>query len=150
MAHFLGTYAYAVDHKGRVNIPTKFRKYFPLDLEEPLVVTRGLDGCLFGYPFDEWTRVDEKLRALPITQRDARHFIRMLTSHATMVSLDRQGRIAIPKPLLDLAQITNDILFVGTLDHFEMWDPAQYEQCMNRFDKSYEEVAESIFALNKP
>ena len=140
----MGSFTHAVDHKGRVNIPTKFRKHIPLDIEEALVITRGLDGCLFAYPNDEWNRVEERLRSLPVTQKNTRHFIRMLTSEATSVSLDRQGRIAIPKGLLDLARIENEVLFVGTLDHFELWNPKDYEQCMDATGQSYEEVAETI------
>jgi len=144
MANFMGSFTHAVDHKGRVNIPTKFRKHIPSDTEEALVITRGLDGCLFAYPIDEWHHVEERLRSLPVTQKRTRQFVRMLTSQATSVSLDKQGRIAIPKGLLDLARIEAEVLFVGTLDHFELWNPNDYEQCMDDTGQSYEEVAESI------
>ncbi|MBI4551648.1 MAG: division/cell wall cluster transcriptional repressor MraZ [Candidatus Latescibacteria bacterium] len=140
----MGSYTYAVDHKGRVNIPTKFRKSLPSETEEILVVTRGLEGCLFVYPLDEWQRVEEKLRALPMTLQNTRYFVRMLTSQATMVSIDKQGRVALPKSLLDLAKIENEVLIVGTLDRFEFWNPTVYEQYLTGFGKTYEEVAESI------
>lgn len=145
MANFMGSFSHSVDHKGRVNIPTKFRKHIPTEADDDhLVITRGLDGCLFAYPIHEWRRVDEKLRSLPLTQQKTRHFIRMLTSQATTLSVDKQGRIAIPKNLLDLAKIESDVLFVGTLDHFELWNPEAYMQCQNGTGQTYEEVAESI------
>lgn len=144
MLNFMGSYLHAVDHKGRVNIPTKFRKSLPSDTEEILVVTRGLETCLFVYPLDEWQRVEEKLRVLPVTQQNARFFIRMLTSQATTVSIDKQGRIALPRSLLDTANIQTDVLIIGTLDHFELWNPSAYEQYISGFGKTYEEVAESI------
>lgn len=140
----MGSYTYSVDHKGRVNIPTKFRKSLPYETEEILVVTRGLEGCLFAYPLEEWQRIEEKLRALPVTQQNARYFVRMLTSQATTVSIDKQGRIALPKPLLDIAKIETDVLIIGALDRFELWNPTVYEQYVNGFGKTYEEVAESL------
>ena len=140
----MGSYTHAVDHKGRVNIPTKFRRFLPPEPEDALVLTRGLDGCLFAYPLEEWQVIEEKLRSLPVTQQNARQFIRLLTSQATTVALDKQGRIAIPKPLLDLARIETDIVIIGTLDHFELWNPQDYEHVVNGFGKTYEEIAESV------
>ena len=144
MANFMGSYTYSVDHKGRVSIPTKFRKYIDEDADEALIITRGLDGCLFAYPIDEWQRIDERLRALPVTQQNTRVFVRMLTATAISVTLDKQGRIAIPRGLLELAGIESDVFFVGTLDHFELWNPSQYDQLMNESGQSYESIAETI------
>ena len=144
MANFMGSYTYSVDHKGRVSIPTKFRKYIDEDADDALIITRGLDGCLFAYPIDEWQRIDERLRALPVTQRNTRVFVRMLTATAISVTLDKQGRIAIPRGLLELAGIESDVLFVGTLDHFELWNPSEYDQLMNESGQSYESIAETI------
>jgi MraZ protein len=144
MANFMGSYTYSVDHKGRVSIPTKFRKYIDEDADEALIITRGLDGCLFAYPIDEWQRIDERLRALPVTQQNTRVFVRMLTATAISVTLDKQGRIAIPRGLLELAGIESDVFFVGTLDHFELWNPSEYDQLMNESGQSYESIAETI------
>ena len=144
MANFMGSYTYSVDHKGRVSIPTKFRKYIDENADEALIITRGLDGCLFAYPIDEWQRIDERLRALPVTQQNTRVFVRMLTATAISVTLDKQGRIAIPRGLLELAGIESDVLFVGTLDHFELWNPSEYDQLMNDSGQSYESIAETI------
>ena len=144
MANFIGSYTYSVDHKGRVSIPTKFRKYIQADTDEALIITRGLDGCLFAYPFDEWQKIDERLGSLPVTQQNTRVFVRMLTSQAVAVTLDRQGRIAIPKGLLELAGIESEVMYIGTLDHFEIWKPAEYDRVMNDSGESYEAIAESI------
>ncbi|MEE2710440.1 MAG: division/cell wall cluster transcriptional repressor MraZ [Gemmatimonadota bacterium] len=145
MANFMGSFSHAVDHKGRVNVPTKFRNDIPTDTDDALVVTRGLDGCLFAYPLDEWKKVEDRLRSLPITKQKTRQFIRMMTSQATSMRMDKQGRITLPKSLLDLAKIEMEILIVGTLDHFELWCPEEFERCLNDTDQTYEEVAESIF-----
>jgi len=145
MANFLGSYTYTVDHKGRVNVPVKFRKHISRDEDEPLILTRGLDGCLFVYPIDEWELIEKRLRELPVTQQNTRIFIRMLSSQAVAVSMDKQGRIALPKNLVELAGIETEVLIVGTLGHFELWSPAAYEKVMNEAGHSYESLAETLF-----
>lgn len=140
----MGTYTHAVDHKGRVNVPTKFRKHIATDLDEALIVTRGVDDCLTAYPYDDWERVRNSLEALPKTQKNVRIYVRELLSKATAVSIDRQGRIALPKVLLDFASIGSEILMLGNLGHFELWDPATYKRTMDDESQTFEEIAESI------
>src|SRR5690606_41237688 len=92
---FMGEYRHTLDEKGRIIVPAKFRD----NLGERCVITRGLDQCLFLYPESEWKNVEEKLKRLPLTQRDARAFTRFFFSGATDVEIDRQGRIMIPAGL---------------------------------------------------
>lgn len=146
MVNFLGSYTYTVDHKGRVNVPVKFRKHIRTDEDDTLIITRGLDGCLFVYPIDEWEQIDTRLRELPVTRQNTRIFIRMLSSQAVAVSMDKQGRIALPRQLIDLAGIETEVLIVGTLDHFELWSPGEYAKVMNESGHTYESIAESLFA----
>ncbi|WP_414966227.1 division/cell wall cluster transcriptional repressor MraZ, partial [Lactiplantibacillus plantarum] len=96
---FMGEFEHSVDTKGRLIIPAKFRE----QLGEQFVVTRGMDGCLFGYPMTEWTVLQEKLKALPVNRKDARAFVRFFYSAATECELDKQGRINLPKSLRDHA-----------------------------------------------
>ncbi len=145
MVNFLGSYTYAVDHKGRVNVPVKFRKHIRTDEDDTLIITRGLDGCLFVYPIDEWEQIDTRLRELPVTRQNTRIFIRMLSSEAVAVSMDKQGRIALPRQLIERAGIETEVKIVGTLDHFELWSPEEYEKVMNGSGHTYEEIAESLF-----
>ena len=145
MVNFLGSYTYTVDHKGRVNVPVKFRKYIRTDEDDTLIITRGLDGCLFVYPIDEWKQIDTRLRELPVTRQNTRIFIRMLSSEAVAVSMDKQGRIALPRQLIERAGIETEVLIIGTLDHFELWSPGEYEKVMNESGHKYEEIAESLF-----
>ncbi len=145
MVNFLGSYTYTVDHKGRVNVPVKFRKHIRTDEDDTLIITRGLDGCLFVYPIDEWEKIDTRLRELPVTNQNTRIFIRMLSSQAVAVSMDKQGRIALPRQLIELAGIDTEALIVGTLDHFELWSPKAYEKVMNDSGHTYESIAESLF-----
>ena len=97
----LGEFKHAIDTKGRLIVPAKFRS----DLGERFIVTRGLDGCLFGYPADEWAKVEEKLSQLPMAKRDARKFTRFFYSAATECTIDKQGRINLPQNLIDYADI---------------------------------------------
>ena len=145
MVNFLGSYTYTVDHKGRVNVPKKFRKHIRTDEDDTLIITRGLDGCLFVYPIDQWEQIDTRLRELPVTRQNTRTFIRMLSSEAVAVSMDQQGRIALPRQLIERAGIETEVKIVGTLDHFELWSPGKYEEVMNESGHTYEEIAESLF-----
>ena len=88
----MGEFTHTIDSKGRLIIPAKFRE----QLGAHFIVTRGLDGCLFGYPLNEWAILEQKLKALPLTKRDARAFVRFLYSAATDCEIDKQGRINIP------------------------------------------------------
>lgn len=145
MVNFLGSYTHTVDHKGRVNVPVKFRKHIRTDEDDTLIITRGLDGCLFVYPIDEWQQIDTRLRELPVTRQNTRIFIRMLSSEAVAVSMDKQGRIALPRQLIERAGIETEVLIVGTLDHFEVWSPTEYKKVMDDSGHTYEEIAESLF-----
>ena len=146
MVNFLGSYTYTMDHKGRVNVPVKFRKHKRTEEADSLFITRGLDGCLFVYPIDEWEQIDTRLRELPVTRQNTRIFIRMLSSQAITASMDKQGRIALPRHLIELARIDTEVMIVGTLDHFELWSPSEYVKVMAVSGHTYESIAESLLA----
>tara|TARA_B100000029_G_scaffold451213_1_gene475612 strand:- start:13235 stop:13642 length:408 start_codon:yes stop_codon:yes gene_type:complete len=135
-----------MDHKGRVNVPVKFRKHIRTEEDDSLIITRGLDGCLFVYPIDEWEQIDTRLRELPVTRQNTRIFIRMLSSQAITASMDKQGRIALPRHLIELSRIDTEVMIVGTLDHFELWSPSEYEKVMAESGHTYESIAESLLA----
>ena len=96
---FMGEYNHTIDAKGRLIIPSKFREL----LGEEFVLTKGLDGCLSIYPMDEWNAFEEKLRALPLTNKNARTFTRFFVAGATNCELDKQGRILVPQTLREFA-----------------------------------------------
>lgn len=144
MASFLGTFQHTIDNKGRVSVPTKFRKYLKVDEEDSVIITLGLDGCLFGFPEEEWLRVQERLQALSLTQANNRLFVRLLASNAVAVSVDPQGRVPLPKPLITLAAIETPVLFIGAVNHFEIWSPPVYERYLAGSGQTFEGVAETI------
>ncbi len=106
---FMGEYDHQLDTKGRMIIPSKFR----YDLNERFIITRGLDKCLFGYTLDEWQQIEEKMKTLPMTKKDARKFMRMFFSGAVEVELDKQGRINIPQNLRKYANLTKECTVIS-------------------------------------
>ena len=106
---FLGEYQHSIDPKGRLIIPAKFRDY----LGEQFVLSKGLDGCLFVYPLKDWHELEDKLRSLPLTQKDARAFARIFFSGASEAELDKQGRVLLPPNLRNYAHITKDVMIIG-------------------------------------
>ena len=114
---FIGEYAHSVDPKGRLNIPAKFRE----KLGEIFYVTKGLDKCLFIFPADEWRIFEEKLKTLPLTNKNARAFVRLFFSGATECSLDKQGRINIPQTLRTHGEIQKEVNVIGVGTRIEIW-----------------------------
>jgi MraZ protein len=146
MSSFKGSYRYSVDSKGRINIPVKLRKSIVGESNESFVVTRGFEGCLAVYPYDEWKEVEKTIRALPTSEPHNRFFQRTLLDQATDVELDSQARIVVPRELLQFAGIENDVLIVGVLERIELWNPARYHDYMKSQKESYEDVAQRVLA----
>lgn len=142
MTSLMGTFRYSVDHKGRVNIPARFRNMAELPGGDLFVVVRGFEGCLYVYPHNSWEKVEARLYELKtLSNQKARFFLRTLLSNAIDVKLDRQGRIVIPQNLLDLAGIKKEVIVRGVLDKLELWDPERLERYETDQPDSYEDVA---------
>ncbi|MCM3087333.1 MraZ protein [Bhargavaea ginsengi] len=137
---FMGEYQHTVDTKGRLIIPAKFRD----DLDGGFVVTRGLDKCLFAYTMDEWHRLEEKLKALPVTKKDARAFTRFFFSGATEVELDKQGRVNLPANLLSYAGVEKDCVVLGVSSRIEIWAKEAWEGYFEESEDSFNEIAENL------
>ena len=125
---FMGEYHHNVDTKGRLIVPAKFRE----DLGEMFVLTRGLDQCLFGYPLNEWKIIEEKLKGLPMTKKDARAFTRFFFSGATECEIDKQGRINISSPLLNYAKLEKECVILGVSNRIEIWSQEIWERLFQR------------------
>lgn len=137
---FMGEYHHTVDAKGRMIIPAKFRE----NLGESFVITRGLDQCLFGYPMSEWKTVEEKLKQLPLTKKDARAFTRFFFSGATECELDKQGRVNIASPLLQYAQLEKECVVIGVSNRIEIWSKDKWESFVEDSEDSFAEIAENL------
>ncbi len=140
---FIGEYTHTVDVKGRLNIPSKFRE----TLGEKFFLTKGLDNCLFVFPEDEWVKFEEKLKTLPLTNKNARAFGRIFFSGATECSIDKQGRINIPQNLRDHAQLIKDAIVIGVASRIEIWGRDAWDTYNNPENISYDDIAEQMADL---
>ncbi|MBM7647226.1 MraZ protein [Bacillus ectoiniformans] len=136
----MGEYQHNVDAKGRLIIPAKLREH----LGESFVLTRGLDQCLFGYPMNEWKVLEDKMKALPLTKKDARAFIRFFFSGASDCELDKQGRINIPSTLLSYAKLEKECIILGVSNRIEIWDKSIWEDYFMKSEESFSEIAENM------
>ncbi len=127
---FMGEYNHSLDNKGRVIVPARFRD----QLGEEFVVTKGLDGCLFIYDNTEWTKLEEKVRNLPLSNQGARQFSRLLLAGATICEVDKQGRILIPANLRKHAKLEKDVALVGVGSRIEIWDQEIWDRMNEESD----------------
>jgi MraZ protein len=140
---FIGEYEdVPVDPKGRLIVPSAIRKELPMGVNS-FVVARWFDGCLAGFDPGVWNRVLQQLLALDGGQRQARQLRRSVAGGAMEAKIDRQGRVLIPRKLLDRANITDRATVSGAIDHVEIWNPARYAEYMNETDKGLEEIVET-------
>lgn len=136
----MGEYQHTIDDKGRLIMPAKIRD----GLGEKFVVTKGLDGCLFVYPQEEWTILESKLRSLPFTKADARAFARFFFSGATECEFDKQGRVLIGLNLREYAKLLKDVVIIGVGSRIEIWSKEVWESYSCEAEDSYEEIAEKM------
>lgn len=136
----IGEFQHNIDAKGRIIMPAKFRP----DLGESFIITRGLDGCLFGFPMGSWEIIEEKLGQLPIAKKDARKFTRFFYSAATEVEIDKQGRINLPQTLIDFAKIDKGCRVIGVSDRIEIWSSEKWEEFAADIEEDFEDIAEDM------
>jgi MraZ protein len=140
---FMGEYSHTIDAKGRIIVPVKFRE----SLGDNFVVTKGLDNCLFVYIKEDWQKFEEKLRTLPLTNKDARKFTRFFLAGAAEMEVDKQGRILIPSVLREFAALEKDVVFVGVGSRIEIWNRAGWDESISGYDDDMDEVAENMDSL---
>lgn len=129
---FFGEFEHTIDNKGRLTIPAKFKEA----LASGIVITRGLDGCLWAFTKDEWEDLAQKVASASIGNQDARQFRRFLFYGAFDAIPDRNGRVIIPQKLRTYAGIETEIVVAGAMDKIELWAP-------QRWDKEQESVVEN-------
>lgn len=135
----IGEYQHNIDAKGRVAVPARFRE----TLGELCYVTKGLDGCLFVLSSEEWAKLSEKVREMPISK--ARDLQRFFFSGAAEARLDKQGRILIPANLREYADLSRDVAFIGASSRAEIWDLGKWQKTSENLTK--ENVAEAMDML---
>ncbi|MBE5906394.1 MAG: division/cell wall cluster transcriptional repressor MraZ [Lachnospiraceae bacterium] len=136
---FMGEYNHSIDAKGRVIVPSKFRE----QLKDEFVITKGFDGCLYGYTMEEWANIEEKFKTVTLTSKDARKFLRFFFSGAATCEVDKQGRILIPTNLREYAGLEKDIVTAGVFSRIEIWSKERWlENTYEDMDEIAEHMAE--------
>ena len=120
----IGEYEHSLDVKGRMILPSKIRE----DLGEKFIITKGLDGCLFGFSLTEWNNFEEKLKTLPLTNKNARDFVRFFLSGAVEEEMDKQGRFLIPANLREYAGLEKEAVITGVGTRIEIWNKDKWKK----------------------
>ncbi len=136
----MGEFQHNIDAKGRLIVPSKLRE----QLGEKFVVTRGMDGCLFGYPLVEWNHLETKLNEMPLSKKDARAFVRFFYSAATECEIDKQGRINIPVSLRNHALLEKECVIIGVANRIEIWDQTRWNDFTKETEASFDDIAETM------
>ena len=136
----IGEYKHTLDIKKRLSMPSKWRK----ELGTELVVTRGLDNCLFVYPQKEWQTITQKIGQLPLGQADTRSFNRFFLSGAVEVEVDSVGRILVPDFLKDFASLETKVVLAGIYDRVEIWAENKWEEYKRRIEGQADALAEKL------
>lgn len=141
---FMGEYQHSIDDKGRMIIPVKFREL----LGTSFVVTRGLDHCLFAYPVEEWSLLEQKLKSLPLMKSDARAFTRFFFSGATECEWDKQGRVNLPSNLRDYAKLDKECVVLGVSNRMEIWSKPIWNEYYDHSEEAFNDIAEKLVDFN--
>jgi MraZ protein len=140
---FIGEYQHSIDPKKRLAVPSKFRD----ELKNKVVVTRGLDKCLFIYPIKAWEELAGKLGTLPVGERATRSFIRLMLAGAVDVEIDRQGRVLVPDYLKSYAGLSRNVVITGVYNRLEIWDEKRWKIYKKSAEKNTDEIAEQLGKL---
>lgn len=136
----LGEYTHTVDEKNRISLPSKFRK----EVGKKIVITHGLDNCLFLYPLKEWEKISQKLSELGMGQADTRGFNRFMLAGAVEADVDTIGRILIPDFLKDFADLKNKVVFTGVHNRVEIWNEKNWKEYKSKIEKQADMMAEKL------
>ena len=139
----IGEYEHNLDEKGRLIMPSKLRD----DMGEKFIITAGLDGCLFGFSMSEWQKFEDKLKSLPITNKNARNFTRFFLAGATECEIDKQGRFLISAKLRMVASLEKETVIIGTGTRIEIWNKAKWEEQTSYDNISIEEIEQNMQEL---
>ena len=139
----IGEFEHSIDTKGRLVLPAKIKD----DLGKEFIVTKGLDGCLFGYSLEEWNKFEEKLKTLPLTNKITRDFVRFFLSGAVEEETDKQGRFSLPANLREYASLTKDAVIIGVGTRIEIWDKKKWNEYNSEENLSVDSIAEKMTEL---
>ena len=136
----IGEYLHTLDSKKRLSLPAKFRK----EVGRKVVVTRGLDSCLFMFPLAAWQKIAAKLAALPVGQADTRGMSRFLLAGASEAEVDGAGRILLPEHLKEFAGLKSRVVLAGVSDRVEIWNEKAWDEYKHRIEKGADQMAQAL------
>lgn len=139
----IGEYEHSLDAKGRLIMPAKLRT----DMGEKFIITKGLDGCLFVFSQNEWSNFESKLKKLPLTNKNARDFVRFFLSGATECEIDKQGRFLLVNTLREYAEITKEVIIIGVGTRLEIWNKDKWKKYNSNENISADTIAENMTML---
>ena len=136
----IGEFRHTIDDKKRISMPASFRK----EIGKKMVITKGLDSCLFAYTLDGWKKVSGEIDKLPMTQSAARSFSRFILGSAFEVEIDSMGRVLIPEHLKDFADLKSRVVVVGLSERIEIWDDRKWKENIDKVEKQADVLAERL------
>ncbi len=140
---FIGEFHHLIDEKGRLAVPVKFRE----EIGRTVVVTRGLDRCLFIYTQTEWTNLAQRLSKLPVAKANTRAFARLMLAGAMELEVDRQGRVILPDYLRKYAGLKKRVVIAGLLNRLEIWDGLAWQKYQLGTERNAGDIAEALGEL---
>jgi len=141
---FRGRFEHSIDGKGRVSIPAKFREILKRDYASDQLIITIFDSCLVAYPLAEWQIFEEKMKEFSQLKKEAKSFLRYFYSGAMECAIDDHGRILIPSQFREHADLNKEIVFVGVMNRFEIWNKAGWEEEIKTYKETFDEISESI------
>mgnify|MGYP000228600564 CR=1 FL=1 len=137
---FLGTHEPRLDEKGRLILPAKFRE----ELSPGLVITKGQERCLYVFSAKEFASVHDKIRQAPLTNEDARRYLRVFLSGASDETPDKQGRVLLPQLLRDYANLSKELVIIGVGARAEIWDAKTWNDYLASNEDGFSSQAEEV------
>lgn len=143
---FAGRYEYTLDDKSRVSIPSKFREILSTNHDMRLILT-NLDGCIVGYPYQEWLAIQQKTSSYGAIKKEARAFLRYFYSGVTECPIDRLGRVLIPQSLKADGNIKKNVVIIGMGNKIEIWAQERWEELVKKATSDPDQVADIVSEL---
>ncbi len=141
---FIGEYQHNLDSKGRITMPSKFRD----GLGKNFYITKGMDGCLFVFPEEQWIEMDKKINNLRLSRKESRGIARLFYAGAIDVSLDKMGRVLLPGNLRQYASLDKEAIVIGVSTRVEIWDKDRWESYNDDEDFNYDILTEKMSDLD--
>lgn len=144
---FLGNYTYSVGAKGRMSIPAAFKDVLKPEANNTFILIRGIENCVDVYAYDFWqAKIQPRIDEMDEWNPEHSAFLRMLFEHASIQQLDKQLRIFIPKGLLDIAEIKDQVKILGKTNKIELWNPELFGKVTSEYPTPYKELAKQVFS----